>query len=396
MIDAFDFVSVGKSDRQAVETNARQDMIRRYGFAVLVFAITLAIRLALTPVVGARPILVMFVAAVLFIVLTAGLGPAILAAGLVLIYDAVLKIQTDTFLQADIVNALAFFVFVLEVYWLNDRLGRLQTAATEAAESAERWEKYFQSFLNSVPDPAVIVDRNGSIQAVSLAAANLFGFPGRKLIGTNLGLLLGEEGGPDEAEAAIPAWLDPGQATSVKVRPQTGEAFMAQIKVADVWIGNELLSAVYLRGPSAPADAPAISRGAYLRLVPGGHRADPSRADPSRNDPSRNDPSRGDPSRGDLSRADPSGADPSDADPSKVLARMSQISTRESQVLSGLVDGKSNKSIGLALGISPRTVERHRANLMKKMSASSLSELVRMTVEARRLRGPAETHREPI
>jgi PAS domain S-box-containing protein len=356
MIDAFDFVSVGKSDRRAVETNARQDMIRRYGFAVLVFAITLAIRLALTPVVGARPILVMFVAAVLFIVLTVGLGPAILAAGLVLVYDAVLKVETDTFLQADIVNALAFFVFVLEVYWVNDRLSRLQTAASEAADNAERWEKYFESFLNSVPDPTVIVDRNGSIQAVSLAAANLFGFPGRKLIGTNLGLLLGEEGGPNEPEATIPAWLDPGQAMAVKVRPQAGEAFTAQIKVADVWIGNELLSAIYFRGmATSTVDTQAISRGAHLRVVPGGVPG---------------------------------------ADPSKVLVRMSQISTRESQVLSGLVDGKSNKSIGLALGISPRTVERHRANLMKKMSASSLSELVRMTVEARRLRGPAETHRE--
>lgn len=357
MIGAFDLVSVGKSDGQAIEADSRRELIRRYGIAVLIFGITLAIRLLLTPVVGARPILVMFVSAVLFTAMVVGLGPAILAAGLVLVYDAVLKIQTDTFLQADIVNALAFFVFVLEVFWINDRLGRLQTAASEAAESAQRWEKYFESFLNSVPDPAVIVDRNGSIQAASLSAANLFGFPAKKLIGTNVGLLLGEEGAgaEDEGTAAVPAWLDPGQTTAVRVRPQSAAPFTAQIKVADVWIGNELLSAIYLRGTSLPAEAPA-SRGAHLRVVANGTAP---------------------------------------ADPSRILARMSLISTRESQVLSGLVDGKSNKSIGLALGISPRTVERHRANLMKKMAASSLSELVRMTVEARRLRGVSETHVEP-
>ena len=51
-------------------------------------------------------------------------------------------------------------------------------------------------------------------------------------------------------------------------------------------------------------------------------------------------------------------------------------------MLEGLVAGKANKVIAFDLGISPRTVEIYRANLMTKMSANSLSDLVRMAMTA--------------
>jgi two-component system response regulator FixJ len=63
--------------------------------------------------------------------------------------------------------------------------------------------------------------------------------------------------------------------------------------------------------------------------------------------------------------------------------RIAGLSAREREVLDGLVDGQSNKMIALELGISSRTVEVYRANIMTKMMASSLSELVRMTLLAR-------------
>ena len=59
------------------------------------------------------------------------------------------------------------------------------------------------------------------------------------------------------------------------------------------------------------------------------------------------------------------------------------LSPRERDVLEGLVDGKANKVIAFDLGISPRTVEIYRANLMTKMQARSLSELVRMALSIR-------------
>lgn len=62
--------------------------------------------------------------------------------------------------------------------------------------------------------------------------------------------------------------------------------------------------------------------------------------------------------------------------------RIASLSRREHEVLEGLVAGKPNKTIAYDLGISPRTVEIYRANLMTKMRAVSLSELVRITMIA--------------
>ena len=60
--------------------------------------------------------------------------------------------------------------------------------------------------------------------------------------------------------------------------------------------------------------------------------------------------------------------------------RLAALSPRERDVLGGLVAGRANKQIAFDLGISPRTVEIYRANLMDKMQAGSLSELVRMAL----------------
>jgi len=62
--------------------------------------------------------------------------------------------------------------------------------------------------------------------------------------------------------------------------------------------------------------------------------------------------------------------------------KLASLSNRERQVLDGLVAGHPNKTIAYNLDISPRTVEIYRANVMTKMDASSLSELVRMALVA--------------
>jgi DNA-binding CsgD family transcriptional regulator len=53
-----------------------------------------------------------------------------------------------------------------------------------------------------------------------------------------------------------------------------------------------------------------------------------------------------------------------------------QLTLREREIAQQLVAGATSKQIGRALGISPRTVEAHRARLMKKFDASSHGELV--------------------
>jgi two-component system, LuxR family, response regulator FixJ len=69
---------------------------------------------------------------------------------------------------------------------------------------------------------------------------------------------------------------------------------------------------------------------------------------------------------------------------SELRTRLDSLSPRERQVLDGLVAGQANKVIAYDLGLSPRTVEVYRANVMTKMQARSLSELVRMSMVAQR------------
>ena len=70
------------------------------------------------------------------------------------------------------------------------------------------------------------------------------------------------------------------------------------------------------------------------------------------------------------------------AERAEIESRLAALSNRERDVLEGLVAGRANKQIAFDLGISPRTVEIYRANLMTKMQASSLSNLVRMALVA--------------
>jgi two-component system response regulator FixJ len=72
----------------------------------------------------------------------------------------------------------------------------------------------------------------------------------------------------------------------------------------------------------------------------------------------------------------------------KASALIATLSARERQVLELLVAGRSNKVIAYELDISPRTVEIHRAHVMEKMEAKSLSDLVRAAL-AVGISGPA-------
>ncbi len=66
----------------------------------------------------------------------------------------------------------------------------------------------------------------------------------------------------------------------------------------------------------------------------------------------------------------------------EIAARVATLSPRERQVMDGLIAGLSNKLIARDYDISPRTIEVYRANVMTKMQANSLSELVRMVMRA--------------
>lgn len=68
------------------------------------------------------------------------------------------------------------------------------------------------------------------------------------------------------------------------------------------------------------------------------------------------------------------------ADEEAMRDRFLRLTRRESEVMEQVVHGAANKAIAANLGLSPKTVEVHRANVMRKTEASSLAELVRMHV----------------
>ena len=78
-------------------------------------------------------------------------------------------------------------------------------------------------------------------------------------------------------------------------------------------------------------------------------------------------------------------SDQSATEIAQIHSRAVSLSERERQVLDGLLKGLPNKTIAYDLSLSPRTVEVHRAAVMAKMGAKSLSELIRMAMLAKLL-----------
>jgi FixJ family two-component response regulator len=80
--------------------------------------------------------------------------------------------------------------------------------------------------------------------------------------------------------------------------------------------------------------------------------------------------------------ADISQADEQDQEANRARGRIAEMPVREREVLEGLLAGQTNKQIGRAIGISPRTVETHRAHVMQRLRARTIPELVRIAALA--------------
>lgn len=72
------------------------------------------------------------------------------------------------------------------------------------------------------------------------------------------------------------------------------------------------------------------------------------------------------------------------ADRQQILTRIESLTPREHEVMGMVVDGHANKVIAIDLGLSQRTVEIHRARVMRKMGADSVSQLVQMVISVRK------------
>jgi PAS domain S-box-containing protein len=334
-------------------------IVGRYGFAVLSFVVALSIRLLLAPLVGDRPLLVLFVSAVLFSAIFAGLGPAILATGLVLTYDAALKLSSDHVIAADIVNTLVFCLIVVEIYWVTERWARQRRSAElQRAET----ENAFDHILNALPNAVLVTDREGRILKRNRSCEATLGIPMGNIEGSNISEFLPAEylSKVYSSDGGSRRWLRPRDPTTVILRE--GERDRAlEVHVKEI----------------QQAGGPAVLVWSMREI---GDAREVTTAEPSEEalDPS-----------GDAPQIPAETLHPEDAPEAGLLdlrSRYDSLSERERQVLERLVSGASNREIGVALNISPRTVETHRANIMSKMNAESFPGLVQM---AFRLRLPA-------
>jgi FixJ family two-component response regulator len=69
----------------------------------------------------------------------------------------------------------------------------------------------------------------------------------------------------------------------------------------------------------------------------------------------------------------------------RIKSHLESLTPREREVLDLMTQGKQNKVVGQELGISPRTIEIHRARVMEKMGAHSVAELVRMMLDLKHI-----------
>lgn len=318
-----------------VAREGRKLVVQRYGLAVLAFGVALALRLLLSPLMGNRPVIVLFVSAVLLVAILAGMGPAILVTGLVLTYDAALKIRSDNLQPADIINTLAFCLVVLEVHWVSEILRRVRSEADRSRSAEKEWRTLSKGLIDASPLPTLVVDPSGHVELLNEPAAAMFGYRPQEVALAGLGMLFG------------PAWRTP---------PDLG-----------AWLGRHLVDGQHRNGSRVPfaAEVSAIWLEGRVVMVL---------------NLSKEPEERGSEFDGQTLALDI--APRSRLEAPTIAERLASASPRERQVLEGLIQGKSNKEIGIKLGISPRTVERHRANLMRRMSASSLSDLVRMVLES--------------
>lgn len=83
-----------------------------------------------------------------------------------------------------------------------------------------------------------------------------------------------------------------------------------------------------------------------------------------------------------LAVPEPAGGDTPDVRADAARARIRHLSPRQCQVLQGLVAGLPNKVIAQDLGVSPRTIEMHRADMMDRLGVTNLSEALRLAYDA--------------
>lgn len=164
--------------------------LEAYVVALLAVAITLAVRILLTPVLGALPLLVLFVPAVLAAALYGGVWPGLFAtalslAGSILFVDRAFGTSTGS-----LINDAMFALVGIGIAATGERLRRSRQQTLERDRDLRSREAHLQSILDTIPDAMIVIDEHGLMTSFSSAAERLFGYVAADVIGQNVKMLM--------------------------------------------------------------------------------------------------------------------------------------------------------------------------------------------------------------
>jgi len=181
----------------------RRRWITGYAVAISLTGVCVALRLALEPVFNASTDFLLFTPAVMAAAVAGGLGPALVATTLSLLFHVFLagsSLATDS---ESLINAAVFVIIGVASGIAGRRMHRnAENAAAAVANLAAR-EAHLQSILDTVPDAMIVIDPQGLMQSFSSAAERQFGWTAAEVLGRNVSMLM-----PDPYRSAHDGYLN--------------------------------------------------------------------------------------------------------------------------------------------------------------------------------------------
>jgi two-component system, LuxR family, sensor kinase FixL len=182
--------SVGHAPDSERAAGTQRSVITRYGIAVACVALATGARLLLGPIASDELVYLLLVPALMVAAVIGGLGPALLATALGLVFGVLISPAHSQLTGGDIVNAAAFTAIGVGIAGVGELLRRNRLRAAASTQDALAREAHLQSILDTVPDAMIVIDERGIIQSFSSAASRLFGYAPTEIIGKNIKLLM--------------------------------------------------------------------------------------------------------------------------------------------------------------------------------------------------------------
>lgn len=218
---------------------------RGYGVAAVVSAATFAIHAALTPVLGAQPIVIFFMPALLVAARWGGLGPTWLTLAIGLLGVALLAKPGELLAMATLPPLAAYIA-------MGVGLASMGESRRQQLAHAIGGQAHLQSILDSVPDAMVIIDDHGVMSSFSVAAERLFGWSKAEVLGSNVSMLMPQPYRGDH-DGYLSRYLSTGERRIIGIgrvvvgQRKDGTTFPMELSVGEAQAGQDRFFTGFVR-----------------------------------------------------------------------------------------------------------------------------------------------------